>query len=39
VSDKTSFSEIMFTLGAKVAYGRTQNETAGQCFGLSDTML
>jgi hypothetical protein len=27
----------MFMLGAEVAYGRTQNETAGQCFDLSDS--
>jgi hypothetical protein len=28
--------EIMFMLSAKDAYGRTQNEMAGQCVHLSD---
>jgi transposase-like protein len=30
--------EIVCTLGAEDAYGRTQIETAGQCVGLSDTI-
>jgi hypothetical protein len=29
----------VFTLGAEDAYGKTQNEMAGQCFDISDTML
>jgi hypothetical protein len=30
--------EIMFILGAEDAFGRTQNETAGQCVDLSYTI-
>jgi hypothetical protein len=31
-TSRSLLHKIVFTLGAEVAYGRTQNETAGQCF-------
>jgi hypothetical protein len=37
VADKLRFWKL-FTLAAKDAYGRTQNETAGQCVNLSDAI-